>query len=634
MGTATQTEPRHGTRGGTVGATTLSGLLFDGEYEETHRDIRAVLFDPAFDPREGLTSVEAGKLTYTRSRVLHRDLERPRDMLRRPRRLFALAEWAPLLDPAVFSVLLVHHNLALGTVLDLGAGRDDIEDHVEELDRLDSFGPYMATELGYGNNVAALRTEAVYDPETESFVLDTPDAGAQKFMSATGFTDLPKLAVVLARLKADGRNHGVHAFLVRISDGTGPAEGVHITPAPEQPVQGVDHALTRFDRVVVPRRNLLYGEKGGFSPDGSFLPGGGNLRRRFLHTMSRIQPGRLCVASAAVGAGKASVYTALRYAETRLTNGPGRGSVPVLDYRSHQRDLFPALAKVYAMNLLLNHAKREFEAHPGPASDELNHLISLTKALSTWEMSEVAGICRERCGAQGGFRVNRIAEYGSLLHGLVTAEGDNQVLLATTAGQLLTGEDRPLAAGPAKAADDVEDPRVQLALLRRREDSLHRKARADMAASEGTYFDAWNGAVNTALDMARTRGVRLALEQLAAAVPALADERDRTALGLLASLYGLVEIRRDAGWYLAGGLVTGAAVEGLSAAVDGLCERLRPHARRLTEAFRLTPELLRAPLAYDDPEAAFLLRTGASGPTGRSGAAGPATTPPPRTPGK
>jgi acyl-CoA oxidase len=155
-----------------------------------------------------------------------------------------------------------------------------------------------------------------------------------------------------------------------------------------------------------------------------------------------------------------------------------------------------------------------------------------------------------------------------------------------------------------------------------------------MAASEGTYFDAWNGAVNTALDMARTRGVRLALEQLAAAVPALADERDRTALGLLASLYGLVEIRRDAGWYLAGGLVTGAAVEGLSAAVDGLCERLRPHARRLTEAFRLTPELLRAPLAYDDPEAAFLLRTGASGPTGRSGAAGPATTPPPRTPGK
>ncbi|MGW1544715.1 acyl-CoA dehydrogenase family protein [Streptomyces sp. NPDC002309] len=622
MGTA-QIEPQPRAHDG---ATTLSGLVFDGEYEEIHRDIRTVLFDPAFDPREGLTSVEAGKLTYARSRVLHRELERPRDMLRRPRRLFALAEWAPLLDPALFSVLLVHHNLALGTVLDLGAGRDDIEDHVEELDRLDSFGPYMATELGYGNNVAALRTEAVYSPETESFVLHTPDASAQKFMSATGFTDIPKLAVVLARLKADGKNHGVHAFLVRISDGTKPAEGVYVTSCPEQPTQGVDHALTRFDRVTVPRRNLLHGETGGFSSDGTFQPGGGNLRRLFLQTMSRIQPGRLCVASAAVGAGKASVYTALRYAETRLTSGPGRNNVPVLEYRSHQRDLFPALAKVYATSLLLNHAKREFEAHPRPASDELNHLISLTKALSTWEMSEVAGICRERCGAQGGFRVNRIAEYGSLLQGLITAEGDNQVLLATTAGQLLTGEDRPLAARPPRAADGVEDPLVQVEMLRHREDSLHRTVRADMAESEGTYFDAWNGAVNTALDMARTRGVRIALEQLAAAVPALADEEDRAALGVLASLYGLVEIRRDAGWYLAKGLLTAEGVVGLPAALDKLCERLRPHVRRLIEAFRLTPGLLRAPLAYDDPEAAFLSRIRVTGATG------PLTMPPSRTP--
>lgn len=622
MGNA-QAAPRHGDDG--VVVPDLSGLLFDGEYEETHRDILAVLLDPAFDPHEGLAPRESGKLTYERSRVLHRELERPLSMLRQPRRLFALAEWAPLLDPAIFSLLLVHHNLCLGTVLDRGAGRDDIKDYVEELDRLDSFGPYMATEFGYGNNVAALRTEAVYHAETETFVLNTPDAAAQKFMSFSGFQDIPKLAVVLARLKADGKNHGVYPFVVRISDGEKLCEGVRVAPCPEQPVQGLDHGLTWFDHVTVPRRNLLHGEMGGFSSDGGFQPGSGNLRQRFLRTMSRIQPGRLCVSSAAAGAGKASIYTAFRYAERRLTNGPGRNEVPVMEYRSHQRDLFPALAKVYAMNLLLNHAKREFLAHSGAASDELNHLIAITKALSTWEMHDVAGICRERCGAQGMFRVNRIADYGSLLQGLVTAEGDNQVLLATTAGQLLAGADpdrHPVP--PARHVGDADDPDFHVELLRYREQLLCRAARAAMAESEGTYFDAWNSVMNTALDMARIRGVRIALEQFCAAVPAPADEQDRTALRLLASLYGLVKIQQDAGWYLAKGLLTAAQVEGMPATVDRYCELLRPHARRLTDAFRLSPELLRAPIAFEDYEAAFQRHVGALGPDAHS----------PRTPGK
>ncbi len=34
-------------------------------------------------------------------------------------------------------------------------------------------------------------------------------------------------------------------------------------------------------------------------------PAAGNQRKRFLRAMSRIQPGRLCVSSSAVGAGRA-----------------------------------------------------------------------------------------------------------------------------------------------------------------------------------------------------------------------------------------------------------------------------------------------------------------------------------------
>ncbi|MET3982281.1 acyl-CoA dehydrogenase [Streptomyces sp. PvR034] len=601
-----------------VATADLTRLLFDGRYEEAHKDISELLLDPVFDPREGLTMNEAGKLAYERSRVVHGGLERPVEILRDPWRLFALAEWPSLVDVSTFSLLMVHYNLSFGTVVEHG-DRPELKDLFDELDRLDSFSPYMATELGYGNNVAALRTEAVYDAASETFVLNTPDALAQKHMSYSGFQDVPKLAVVMARLKADGKDHGVYPFLVPISDGTRLHEGVHAAPCPEKPVQGLDNGVTWFDHVRVPRRNLLHGDMGGFDEDGTFRPSSGNQRKRFLRAMNRILPGRLCVSSSAVGAGRASVYIALRFAAQRLTNAPGRNDLPIIEYRSHQLALFTALSKVYAMTLLLNHAKREFVAAPDAVPAELNHLISITKALSTWEMTEVIATCRERCGAQGIFSVNRIADYGSLLQGLVTAEGDNQVLLATTAGQIIAqaGEPEPSAA-PDPAGRDLGDTAFLLAALRHREQELLRAAHASMTdeTAERTYLEAWNATMNTGLGMARVRGVRTALECLVEATEGASTEQARTALGLLASLYALTEVQRDAGWYLARGVLTAAQVEELPAALDALCVLILPHAETLISGFNLSPELLRAPIAADDYVAAFQHRTGAYGPAG------------------
>jgi acyl-CoA oxidase len=592
----------------------LAGLVFDGTYEQVHEDIRAALLDPVFDAREGLTLAEAGRLAYERSRFLHGRLERPVEVVRNPRRLFALAEWPSLLDVSTFSLLMVHYNLCFGTVVEHGGDRPDLKDYFDELDGLESFGPYMATELGYGNNVAAMRTEAVLDPVSGTFVLNTPDPLAQKFMSYSGFQDVPKIAVVMARLKADGKDHGVFPFLVRISDGDGLCEGVHAASCPEKPVQGLDNGVTWFDHVRVPRRNLLLGDMGEFAEDGGFRPAGGNQRKRFLRAMSRIQPGRLCVSSAAVGAGRASVWIALRYASQRLTNAPGRHDLPVIEYRSHQLALFTALAKVYAMTFLLNHVKREYLHSPDGVPAELNHLISITKALTTWEMTEVVATCRERCGAQGIFSVNRIADYGSLLQGLVTAEGDNQVLLATAAGQLLARrDDRAAPQPPAPDGRDLLDPALHTELLRYREHSLRQAAYESMTddSVDRTYFDAWNANINGALAMARTQGVRVALESFRATAAQARTAEVRDALEPLVALYGLTEVQRDAGWYLARGGLTARQVEELPARIDALCARVRPVAPLLIDGFQLSPELLRAPIAADDYVAAFQRIAGA-----------------------
>ncbi|MGH1552041.1 hypothetical protein ACRAWF_07475 [Streptomyces sp. L7] len=253
----------------------LTRLIFDGAYEHVHADIRALLLDPVFDARDGLSLPEAGRLAYERSRFVHGRVERPLEILKNPRRLFALAEWPSLLDVSTFSLLMVHYNLCLGTVAEHGGDREDLKDYFEELDGLESFGPYMATELGYGNNVAALRTEAVYDRHSQTFVLNTPDPLAQKYMSYSGFQDVPKVAVVLARLKADGKDHGVYPFVVRVSDAAGLCEGIHAVLCPEKPVQGLDNGLTWFDHVRVPRRNLLLGDMGEFTPEGASQAGRG-----------------------------------------------------------------------------------------------------------------------------------------------------------------------------------------------------------------------------------------------------------------------------------------------------------------------------------------------------------------------
>src|SRR5579872_2345727 len=248
----------------------LFEIVFDGNYESVHQDVRELLFDPIFAHRSNLTLSQAGRLSYERSRALHRKLEKPLDILRNPLRLYALAEWCGLLDVSCFSLVMVHYNLSVGTVYDHGQDRDDIADYVDEMNSLASFSPYMATELGYGNNLAALRTEAVYDHASQTFVLNTPDPLAQKFMSYSGFGDIPKIAVVMARLKVDGADYGVFPFLVRLSTEQGLCEGIRAVSCPEKPVQGLDNGLTWFDHVRIPARNILLGDVAEITAEGKF----------------------------------------------------------------------------------------------------------------------------------------------------------------------------------------------------------------------------------------------------------------------------------------------------------------------------------------------------------------------------
>lgn len=602
MTTTWQTTPRAPVPDVTVHED-LTRLVFDGMFEAVHQDLRTAVMDPIFDHREGLTMTEAAQLAYQRVRFIRNSIEPAVDIVRNPQRLFALSEWPSLLDTTTLPLLGVSYNLCLGSILQHGTGRDDLDDYIRELST-SAIGMYMVTELGYGNNAAALETEAIYDHQNQEFIINTPRRKAQKFMPYSGIYNIPKLAVVMARLKVDSKDHGIFPFIVRITDQNGAMPGVHIAPCPEKPGLALDNGMTWFDHIRIPRRNLLTGVMGELTPDGRFRSTIANKRTRFLATIDRVHPGRICLANALVAAGRASVYIAVRYSFQRLTSAPGHGEQPIIVYRSHQIALFTALAQVYAMTFLLNHVKREFTARTTENAHDINRLISVTKAISSWQMSDIINVCRERCGAQGMFGVNRIADYVSMAQGVVTAEGDNLPLLATAASGLLARHNEWSSVKPPDPrSHNLLDRAFHIDLLRYHEDGLRRTTRDAIAYETchlATLASAWNHNMNAALKAARIHGVRLALEQFHAASDNARTAEVSSALSTLASLYALTEISGDTGWYLAKNALTSDQVEQLPTVIDDLCEQILPHAENLIAGFNLTPELLRAPIATDD----------------------------------
>ena len=78
-----------------------------------------------------------------------------------------------------------------------------------------------------------------------------------------------------------------------------------------------------------------------------------NLRQSFLILCTLPSAGRMLIAQGAVDACKIGVTIAVRYAAQR----PQFGGKIILEYLTHQRRLFPALATTYAMHIALTRLK-------------------------------------------------------------------------------------------------------------------------------------------------------------------------------------------------------------------------------------------------------------------------------------
>ena len=546
-------------------------------------------------------------------------------------------------DPSLQIKGGVQWGLFASAVLQLGTE----EHHKTLLPRimnLEVLGAFAMTETGHGSDVASIATTASYDAAAEEFVIHTPFRGAWKeYLGNAGVHGTA--AVVFAQLISQGVNHGVHAFYVPIRDEHG-----HYLPGVggednglKGGLNGIDNGRLHFTQVRIPRTRLL-NKYGDVAADGSYTSIIDSQGRRFFTMLGTLVQGRVSLDGAATAASAIGLAIAVSYGNQRrqFTAGSDTDEEVLLDYQRHQRRLITRLATTYAQTFAHDDLLVKFDTVFSGKADtdddrqDLETLAAALKPLSTWHALDTLQEAREACGGAGFMAENRLVGLRADLDVYVTFEGDNTVLLQLVAKRLLsdfgakfTKADagrlaryaveqaadrayhgtglRTLAqtvrdfGSTARSVQELRETDVQRELLTDRVETMiadvAQKLRPASRMSKKAAAELFNSQQNELIEAARAHGELLQWEAFTRAVEHSEDAGNGQVLSWLHDVFGLGLIEKHLAWYLIHGRLSPQRAQAITAYIDRLIARLRPHAQDLVDAFGYGPEHLRALIA-------------------------------------
>lgn len=543
----------------------------------------------------------------------------------------------------------VQWGLFGGAVENLGTERHH-EAYVKNIISLELCGCFAMTETGHGSDVQALETTATYDAEAQEFVIDSPTPSARKDYIG-GAAETATVAAVFAQLitTEEGKpvNHGVHCLLVPIRDADGnDLPGVTTSDCEYKGgLPGVDNGRIMFDRVRVPRANLL-NKYGDVAPDGTYTSPIDNPSRRFFTMLGTLVRGRITVGGSAGAAARVALDIATRYAlQRRQFSAPDDEDTELLimDYLVHQRRLFPLIAKSYALQFAQNelvakcHDVQTADAPDAEEQRELESRAAGLKAANTWHASRSIQEAREACGGAGYMAENRLIGLRGDTDVFTTFEGDNHVLTQLVAKELLTAyADDIRSMSPVEwvrfAAGTVSDRVVkrtaaetiiqtivdarqdneeegslfnrgtQIKMFEDREEYLLSSVarRLQAKSKEMSAFDAFNAVQDHVLHAASAHIDRVILEAFVAGIDSCEDRQARELLELVCDLYALSVIEEDKAWYVEHRYLSTDRAKAVTRGINDRCRALRPHARTLVDGFGVPEELRYAEMLHPE----------------------------------
>ena len=339
--------------------------------------------------------------------------------------------------------LSVHHGMFEFIVQKL-CSDEQIEKYWDDIRSLRIIGCYAQTEIGTGSNVRGLETEAVYDKETEEFVIHSPTIKSIKAWPG----DLGKMAnfaVVFARLIIDEDDYGVQGFLMQIKDldTHEPLPGIEVGDlGPKYGYNIKDNGYMKFDRVRIPRSAIL-SRYVSVSKDG-MLEIKGDPRIAYA-AMVWIRVTLLDYNWQALIANSSAVsrYLLMRRQFKNIANSNEERQI--IDYQATQTKLISVVAFAFA-NLFASkycrelHDKMHQEIRENDDFSLMNDLHILASSLKGYYMQECIDslfILRELCGGHGYSYYTNITSWIEHWSPNVTLEGDSNVLYQQTTRKLV-----------------------------------------------------------------------------------------------------------------------------------------------------------------------------------------------------
>ncbi|XP_054198782.1 acyl-coenzyme A oxidase-like protein isoform X8 [Homo sapiens] len=428
-------------------------------------------------------------------------------------------------------------------------------------------GMFAMTERGHGSNARGIQTEATFDLSAQEFVIDTPCENAEKMY--IGNAMYGNYAAVFAQLIIDGRSQGPHCFIVPVRDENGSLyPGVTaIDMMYKEGLHGVDNGILIFDKVRIPRENLL-DKFGSVAPDGQYHSPIRNKSARFNAMLAALTPSRLAVAFQAMGAMKLGLMIAIRY--------------------SHR----------YAGALL---DEDVFQGKELVNSRSLQALVAGLKAYSTWENIRCLQDCRE---CTGGMVVGRelLAQY--------TKQYEEKPLFGLLQNWAESVGDKLRTSFLAFNMDTVDDLAFLLKAVKFRERVLQRGLVAriyyKVKTKKEDFFHAWNSCLHHVASLSLAHTHRVTLEQFSLAVKSCPDQEDQTLLMKFCLLYGTKLVFQERAWYLEHKYLTPMASTRIRNQLLDLCDSVKDDARRVISTFNIPHTYLHAPIAgISNPRAAW-----------------------------
>ncbi|WP_067834346.1 acyl-CoA dehydrogenase family protein [Nocardia lijiangensis] len=551
----------------------LREVIF-GAHTDLHTRVRDLVAGLGDLPRSGLTYAQEAEAAPGLLRAAIAGLGRPaREIAADTQLRGALCDWAQVTAPRLLLVLTGHFDLAIGAILAHGDGSLYQQECLAELDSGAAVGVLALTELG-GTNGADQQTLAEWDPGTGGFWLTTPSPEAVKFMPNVASAGFPKTVVVTARLVVNGRDEGVLPFLLRLRTSAGLAVGVEVAPLHKVSAP-MDHAMIKFDRVWLPREALLGGAWARIDEDGRFecaLP----RRQRFHHAIAVLDNGRLDLATAAIASARAGLAGLVNYSRQRRPGSnqamTGQSRKTMADRDPVQLEFASALAAVYATSTL-GQQIRDMRA-AAPATDPEQRLWSaLAKPLLSNTAAQVLTMCRRRAAAQGALRLNHLEDWIGNLEAIITAEGENQIML--------------VLAGRAGGLTGLRLPGTPMHLPWYL-DMLVTRERALAAALDNGDYESTGvvlGRDSAAIELATATQERLAATALVIAATRTGDALARRLVESTAAAYALGCIDTHAAWHTAHHTLSPTRAAEVAAQLRHRYTELADHLPTMVQAF-------------------------------------------------